>query len=108
MRSVWLCLGFALFLAAHPAEALTKRVRNAKPESAAKQAPPVDTRPRYRRDDTPAPVVAAPAAQPVVKKKRSARHKPAATPAGTAAAPAATEAVTAPKGAKATPRDIVA
>ena len=79
MRSVWLCLGFALLLAAQTAEAQTKRVRNAKPESAAKQAAPVDTRPRYRRDDTPAPVVAAPAApaQPVAKKKRSARHKPA-------------------------------
>jgi lipoprotein NlpI len=95
----------ALFLAAHPAEAQTQRVKNAKPESAAKQAPPVDTRPRYRRDDTPAPVVAAPAAQPVAKKKRSARHKPAGTP---AAAPAAEAATVPAKGAKATPRDIVA
>jgi len=108
MRSVWLCSALALLLAAQTTEAQTKRVRHAKPESAAKQAAPVDTRPRYRRDDTPAPVVAAPAApaaQPAAKKKRSARHKPAGTP---AAAPAAEAATTPAKGAKATPRDIVA
>jgi lipoprotein NlpI len=105
MRSVWFCLGLALLFAVHSAEAQTKRVRHAKPESAAKQAAPVDTRPRYRRDDTPAPVVAAPAVQPVVKKKRSARHKPAEP----AAAPAVADAATKPaKGAKATPRDVVA
>ncbi len=108
MRSVWLCSALALFFAVHSAEAQTKRVKNAKPEGAAKQAAPVDTRPRYRRDDTPAPVVAAPAvptAQPVAKKKRSARHKPAGTP---AAAPAAEVATTPATGAKATPRDVVA
>ena len=109
MRSVWFCLSLALLFATDAAQAQTKRVRPAKPESAAKQAAPVvDTRPRYRRDDTPAPVVAAPAAptaQPAVKRKRSARHKPAGTP---AAAPAAEAATTPAKGAKATPRDIVA
>jgi lipoprotein NlpI len=105
MRSVSFCLGLALVLAAHSAEAQTKRVRHAKPESAAKQAAPADTRPRYRRDDTPAPVVAAPAAQPVARKKRSARRKPAEAP----AAPAAADATAKPaQGAKATPRDIVA
>lgn len=105
MRSVWLCSVLALLLAAQTAEAQTKRARHAKPESAAKQAAPVDTRPRYRRDDTPAPVAAAPAApsaQPVAKKKRSARHKPAGTPA------AAQAATTPAKGGKATPRDVVA
>src|SRR5947208_1713986 len=106
MRSVWFCLGLALLLTTHSAEAQTERVRQTKPESAAKQAAP-DTRPRYRRDDTPAPVVVAPATpavQPVAKKKRSVRRKP-----ETPAAPAAADAATMPaKGAKATPRDIVA
>jgi lipoprotein NlpI len=106
MRSVWFCSALALLLAVHAAEAQTKRVKPAKPAEAAKQAPPVaDTRPRLKRDDTPAPVVAAPSAQPVANKKRSARHKPAETPAAPAAADAATKPT---KGAKATPRDIVA
>jgi lipoprotein NlpI len=103
MRSVWFCSALALLLAVHAAEAQTKRVKNPKAESAAKQAAPVvDTRPRLKRDDTPAPVVAAPAVQPLVKKKRSARHKPAEAP----AAPAAAEAATKP--AKAAARDVVA
>jgi lipoprotein NlpI len=105
MRSVWFCLGLALLLAVPSAEAQTKRVRQAKPIEAAKQAPPVaDTRPRLKRDDVPAPVVAAPAAQPVAsaKKKRNARRTPAETPAAPAAADAAT------KPAKATARDVVA
>jgi len=102
MRAVWFFLGLALLLSVHAAQAQTKRVKNPKPESAAKQAAPADTRPRLRRDDTPAPVVAAPAVQPVGKKKRSARHKPAETPAAPAAADAATKPV------KATPRDVVA
>jgi lipoprotein NlpI len=108
MRSVWFCLGLVLLLAAHDAEAQaqTKRVKHAKPAAAAKQAAPVvDTRPRLRRDDTPAPVVAAPAAQPVAKQKRRARHRPAGTPAAPAAAGAATKPA---KGAKATARDVVA
>ncbi|MEN3374985.1 MAG: hypothetical protein V7604_340, partial [Hyphomicrobiales bacterium] len=105
MRSVWFCLGLALLLAVPSAEAQTKRVRQAKPIEAAKQAPPVaDTRPRLKRDDVPAPVVAAPAAQPVAsaKKKRNARRTPAETPAAPAAADAAT------KPAKATARDVAA
>jgi lipoprotein NlpI len=103
MRSVWFCSALALLLAVHAAEAQTKRVKHAKPEAAAKQAAPAaDTRPRLKRDDTPEPVVAAPAVQPVAKKKRSARHKPAEAP----AAPAAADATAKP--AKATPRDIVA
>jgi lipoprotein NlpI len=105
MRSVWFCLGLVLLLAVPSAEAQTKRVRQAKPIEAAKQAPPVaDTRPRLKRDDVPAPVVAAPAAQPVAsaKKKRNARRTPAETPAAPAAADAAT------KPAKATARDVVA
>jgi lipoprotein NlpI len=105
MRSVWFCFGLVLLLAVPSAEAQTKRVRQAKPIEAAKQAPPVaDTRPRLKRDDVPAPVVAAPAAQPVAsaKKKRNARRTPAETPAAPAAADAAT------KPAKATARDVVA
>ena len=105
-----------MLFAVHAAEAQTKPVRQAKPEAAAKQAAPVaDTRPRLRRDDTPAPAVAAPAAQPVAKRTRSTRHKPAETPAapaGTAPADAATAAPkgakAAPKGAKVGPRDILA
>jgi lipoprotein NlpI len=105
MRSVWFCLGLVLLLAVPSAEAQTKRVRQAKPIEAAKQAPPVaDTRPRLKRDDVPAPVVAAPAAQPVAsaKKKRNARRTPAEPPAAPAAADAAT------KPAKATARDVAA
>ena len=108
MRSVWFCLGLALLLAAQAAEAQTKSVRHAKPESAAKQPAPVDTRPRLRRDDTPPPVAAAPAVQLVIKKKRSARHKPAETPAAPAGAAPVDAATAAPKGAKATPHDVVA
>jgi lipoprotein NlpI len=104
MRSVWFCSGLALLLAINVAEAQTQRVRHAKPAAAAKQAEPVDTRPRLKRDDTPAPVVAAPAAQPVARKKRNARHKPAETP----AAPTADATAKPAKGAKATPRDVVA
>lgn len=107
MRSVWLCSALALFFAVGAAQAQTtqtKRVKHAKPVAAKQAAPVVDTRPRLRRDDTPAPVIAEPAA-PVVKKKRAVHRKPAETP----AAPAAAEAATKPaKGAKATPRDIVA
>src|SRR4051812_12498136 len=109
MRSVWFCSALALLFAVHAAEAQTKRVQQAKPEAAAKEAAPVaDTRPRFRRDDTPAPVVAAPAAQPVVKKTPSARRKPADTPAAPAGTASTAAAPAAPKSAKAGPRDVVA
>src|SRR4051794_20904498 len=122
MRSLSLCLAFALLLAGHAAEAQSERVKPSQPNAAqpkaakpkaatAKQSAPVDTRPRLRRDDTPAPVVAAPATQPLVKKKHSVRHKPA----GSEAAPPAADAAAAgakrtgeTKPAGATPRDVVA
>jgi lipoprotein NlpI len=103
MRSVWFCSALALLFAVHAAQAQTGRVKPAQPEAAAKPAAP-DTRPRLKRDDAPAPVVAAPAAQPVATKKRGARRKPAETP----AAPAAEAGTKPAKAEKATPRDIVA
>src|SRR5688572_19202856 len=99
-RLVLLCSAFALVCASGAADAQTqaaapaKRAVAGKKGAAATAAPPVDTRPRYKRDDTPATVaVTPPAAAP---KKRTVRR-----PADPAAQPAATA-----QGEKATARDI--
>lgn len=72
---------------------------SARQKAAQKPAtPPPDTRPRFKRDDTPAPVVAAAPAKPAVaRKKRTARKTPDAAQSDTAA-----------QIARATPQDVAA
>jgi lipoprotein NlpI len=99
-RLVLLCSAIAFLGASGAADAQTQPAGSAKRAVAAKKgaaapAAPVDTRPRYKRDDTPASVVAAPPA--AAPKRRTARR-----PTGAA------ERETAAQGAKATPRDVAA
>src|SRR5437588_10773604 len=81
-RLVVLCSVFAFaFACAVGAAGAQTQSAPAKPSAskklnAATAAPPVDTRPRYKRDDMPAPVATAPPAKPAATKKRVAR-KPA-------------------------------
>ena len=90
----FLCVSGAADAQTQPAASPKRAVAGKK--GAATAAPPVDTRPRYKRDDTPAPVAVAPlAARP---NKRSAR-----APGARAAQPD----MVAP-GAKASPRDVAA
>jgi lipoprotein NlpI len=98
-RLVLLCSAIAFLSASGAADAQTlpanpaKRAGGAK-KGAAATATPVDTRPRYKRDDTPASVAAAP---PVAgPKKRTARRPAGRSAQGDAAA----------QGAKAGPRDV--
>ena len=74
-RLVLLCSAFAFVCAVGVADAQTqppaKRAVAGKKNAAAKAAPAPDTRPRYKRDDTPAAVVVAPAKPVVVQKRRS-------------------------------------
>lgn len=103
-RLVLLCSAFAfLFATGMPdvgaqTAAPVKRAASKKSSKAAK-GPPSDTRPRYKRDDTPA-AVAATSAKPAAaaKKRHRTAHKPAA-----AAQPNATA-----QSARATPRDVAA
>ena len=98
-RLVLLCSVFAFVCAFDAAEAQTQSAapvkRAASKKTAAPATPPPDTRPRYKRDDMPAPVVATPAKPAATAKKRMAR-KPASEQ-----APAAQEA-------RATARDVTA
>jgi lipoprotein NlpI len=100
-RLVVLLSAFVFVSATGAADAQT--AQPAKPASARQKAaqkpatPPPDTRPRYKRDDTPAAVAAAPAKPAAVGKKRSARK-----PAGVAPPEAAAQT------ARATARDIAA
>jgi lipoprotein NlpI len=103
-RFVLLFSIFAFLGAIGAADAQTQQPakhRTARHKAAAQKAapPPVDTRPRYKRDDmpAPAPVVAAPAKPAVAAKRRHARK-----PAGAAQPGAAAQ------GTRATPRDIAA
>ncbi len=78
MRFVALCSAFAFVFASVTAEAQTQAQKpraGVKKTEAAKPVAPVDTRPRYKRDDTPAAVVTAPA-QPQ-KPRVSRRPRPA-------------------------------
>jgi lipoprotein NlpI len=90
----------AFILASATSAADAQPTQPAKPTSARQKAdqksatPPPDTRPRFKRDDAPAPVAAAPAKPPVAAKKRATR-KP-----SDAAPPAAAQP------ARATPRDV--
>ncbi len=90
----------AVVLAGAIGAADAQTAQPAKPASARQKAaqkpasPPPDTRPRYKRDDTPAPVAAAPAKPAAAGRKRAVR-KPA-----DAGQPAA------PQAARATPRDV--
>jgi lipoprotein NlpI len=97
-RLVLWCSAFAFLCASSAADAQAQSAPSAKGAgkkgAAATAAAPVDTRPRYKRDDTPAPVVAAPPA--AAPKKRTARR-----PAGLSAQPDATA-----QGARATSRDV--
>jgi lipoprotein NlpI len=102
-RLVLLFSIFAFLGAIGAADAQTQppaKHRAARHKAAAQKpaAPPVDTRPRYKRDDTPVPVVATPAQPGVAPTKR--RH--ARKPAGAAQPNAAAQAI------RATARDIAA
>ncbi len=81
-RLVLLCSAFAFLCALGGAEAQTQSAAPAKPSTARKkstaQTPPPDTRPLYKRDDAPAPVVATPA-KPAGAAKRRVLPKPADT-----------------------------
>lgn len=95
---------FALLGAIGAADAQTQppaKHRTARHKAAAQKpaTPPVDTRPRYKRDDTMAPVAAAPAAPALAAKRRHARKS---TPNAQSAAAPATQ------GARATARDFAA
>jgi lipoprotein NlpI len=99
-RLVLLCFAFAFLSAGDAADAQTQPSAAGKRATAAKKgaapAAPVDTRPRYKRDDTPASVVAAPpAAAPKNRTARRARGRSAQREA-------------AAQGAKAGPRDVAA
>ena len=93
----------AVVLAGAIGAADAQTAQPAKPASARQKAaqkpatPPPDTRPRYKRDDMPAPAVAAAPAKPAAASKKRAVRKPA-----DAGQPAAAQA------ARATPRDIAA
>jgi lipoprotein NlpI len=98
-RLVLLCSAFAFLCAVSAADAQAQSAAPAKRSAskktnAAKAAPPPDTRPRFKRDDTPAPVAVAPAKPAVAAKRRIAR-KPA-------------DGAPQPTGARATPRDVAA
>jgi lipoprotein NlpI len=100
-RLVLLCFAFAFLCASGAADAQTQPASSAKRAAAAKKgaaapAAPVDTRPRYKRDDTPASVVAAPPA--AAPKRRTVRR-----PTGYSA-----EREMAARGEKAGPRDVAA
>jgi lipoprotein NlpI len=73
-RLVLLCSAFAFVCAASVADAQTrphaKRAVAGKKNAAAKAAPAPDTRPRFKRDDMPAPVAAAPAKPAAAQKRR--------------------------------------
>jgi len=74
-RLVLLCSAFVFVCAAGLADAETQSAAPAKravagKKNAAAKAPPPDTRPRYKRDDTPAAVTAAPAKPAVVQRRR--------------------------------------
>jgi lipoprotein NlpI len=104
MRRLVLLLSALVFVGAiGAADAQTQQPvkrTTARQKAAQKPAtPPPDTRPRYKRDDTPAAVVTAAPAKPVVARKRRAARKPA-----DAAQPAAAAA----QASRATPRDIAA
>ncbi|MGB9365341.1 MAG: tetratricopeptide repeat protein [Xanthobacteraceae bacterium] len=100
-RLVVLLSAFAFLSATGAADAQT--AQQAKPTSARQKAaqkpatPPPDTRPRYKRDDMPAPVAAAPAKPVVTGKKRTVRK-----PAGAAQPEAAAQTT------RATARDVAA
>jgi len=98
-RLVLLGSAFALVCAlgagAAQAQSAASAKRAASKKSAAPLAPAPDTRPRYKRDDTPAAVAAAPAKPAVPGNKRTAR-KP------------AKEQTPAAQDARATPRDVAA
>jgi len=89
-RYVVLLSAFVLMSGTGGPEAQTAQPANpasARQKAAQKPAtPPPDTRPRYKRDDTPAPVAAAPAKPATAGKKRTAR-KPADAAQPEAAAP---------------------
>jgi lipoprotein NlpI len=97
-RLVVLLSVFVLVSATGAADAQT--AQPAKPSSARQKAtqkqatPPSDTRPRYKRDDTPAPVVAAPAKPAAAPRRRTVRK------------PADADQPAAPQAARATPRDV--
>ena len=77
-RLVLLCSAFAFLCAIGAADAQTQTVpakrAATKKSSAAAAAPAPDTRPRYKRDDTPAPIAAAPVKPAVPTKRRMARR----------------------------------
>jgi len=101
MRRIVVVLS-VFFLASAIAAADAQTQQPAKHTTARQQAaqkpaaPPPDTRPRYRRDDTPAPVATAAPGKPVVARRKRTARKPA-----DAAHPDA-----AGQTARATPRDI--
>jgi lipoprotein NlpI len=99
-RLVLLFSVFAFLGASGAADAQTQppaKHRTARHKAAAQKAavPAADTRPRYKRDDTPAPVAAAPAEPAVAAKRRHARRPANAAQPGAAA-----------QSARATPRDV--
>src|SRR5215212_9148435 len=98
-RLVALFSVFAFVCAFGAAEAQTQSAapakRSASKKSAAPAAPAPDTRPRYKRDDMPTPVVVAPTKPAAGPRKRMAR-KP------------ASEQAPAAQNARATPRDVTA
>jgi lipoprotein NlpI len=97
MRCLVLLLSTLVFVSAIGAADAQARQRVSTRQKAAQKpaTPAVDTRPRYKRDDTPAAVVAEPAKPAVAHKRRTAR-RPARTVHPDAAA----------QSARATPRDI--
>src|SRR5262245_17939010 len=101
MRRIVLLLSAFVFVSAiGAAEAQTAKPASARPKAAEKPTtPPPDARPRFKRDDTPASVVAA-AAKPAAPTKKRAARKPA-DPAQPAEAAVA-------QPARATPRDVAA
>lgn len=103
-RLVLLCSAFVFLCVSSAADAQTQPAASAKRTAAAKKdaanpAPPPDTRPRYKRDDTPAAVAATPTpAKPAVTgRKRSRVARKPADPRQPGA-----------QGAKATQRDVAA
>jgi lipoprotein NlpI len=102
-RLVLLLSAFVFVSAIGAADAQTQQPikrTTARQKAAQKPAtPPPDTRPRYKRDDTPTPVAAAASAKPTVARKRRTARKPA-----DGARPAAAAAQTA----RASARDIAA
>src|SRR5207302_10071721 len=79
-RLALLCSAFAFLCAVGATDAQMQAApakHSASKANAATATPPPDRRPRYKRDDTPATVVAAPATPAVATKKRAARRSPA-------------------------------